>query len=96
VRTPYDSTNAEYIKGQIREKIARTSVTVCLVSALTHQSTWVDWELAQSFGKNSTVICMGLPGGPGTIFLPAQLRARNFPWFLWDHNHLFRLIESAK
>lgn len=42
VRTPFDSQNSEYIKRQIREKINRTSVTVCLISEDTHKSKWVD------------------------------------------------------
>jgi len=41
VRAPIDSANAEYIKGVIREKINRTTVTVCLISEKTHTSKWV-------------------------------------------------------
>jgi len=39
VRAPISSVSAPYIKRQIGEKIARTSVTVCLISERTHTST---------------------------------------------------------
>src|SRR6266498_1327538 len=45
VRVPIESRDAEYVKRRIREKINRTSVTVCLISENTHNSKWVDWEL---------------------------------------------------
>lgn len=38
VRAPVDSERAEYIKRLIREKIARTSVTVCLIGEMTYTS----------------------------------------------------------
>ena len=59
VRKEIQSYNEAYIKQQIREKINRTSVTVCMVSELTYTSTWVNWELEQSYAKGNTVICMG-------------------------------------
>src|SRR5262249_11287147 len=36
VRVATDSTTADYIRRKIREKINRTSVTLCMVSALTY------------------------------------------------------------
>ena len=48
VRVEIKSSNAEYIKRVIREKISRSSVTVCLLSGLTHTSEWVSWELEES------------------------------------------------
>lgn len=59
VRTAVDSDDAKYIKSKIREKIARTSVTVCMVSALTHASKSVDWELEESFAKGNKLIFIG-------------------------------------
>ena len=48
VRAPIESEDAGYIKSVIGEKIKRSSVTVCLISATTHKSEWVDWELGES------------------------------------------------
>lgn len=94
VQTAIDSQNASYIKSKIRDKIARTSVTVCMVSALTYTSAWVDWELETSFAKGNKLIFMGLKNGPETIRLPALAKQLGLPWYLWDHDHLARLIEA--
>ena len=95
VRTAIDSQNAAYIRQKIREKISRTSVTVCMVSATTHQSQWVAWELEESLDKGNAIICMGLPGGPGNLILPEPARRLQLQWWLWDHNKLGELISSA-
>ena len=42
VKEPFDSTNADYIKRQIREKIDRCSVTVVYLSDKTASSKWVN------------------------------------------------------
>jgi hypothetical protein len=60
VKTPYNSQNETYIKSQIRPKIDRASVTVCLISGETYKSPWVDWELEHSDEKGNTIIAMAL------------------------------------
>lgn len=95
VRIPVNSTNAAYIRQKIREKINRTSVTVCMVSELTYTSQWVEWELEESIGKGNQIICMGFPNGPQNIRLPEPARRLQLPWYLWDYQHLGRLIEAA-
>jgi hypothetical protein len=95
VRTAINSQNATYIRQKIREKINRTSVTVCMVSAITHKSQWVDWELEESLNKGNAIICMGLPGGPENILLPEPARRLKLGWWLWDHNKLGELIAAA-
>lgn len=92
VRQEIKSQNNEYIKRKIREKISRTSVTVCLVSEYTHTSEWVCWELEESIAKNNGIICMGLPNGPDRLVLPAPLKKEGIGWLLWDYNELARLI----
>lgn len=95
LRSAIDSVDADYIKRVIREKIRRASVTVCLMSAETHTSAWVDWEINESFEARNTVICMGLPGHPGLMTVPASALAHGLPWHGWDHNRLKSLIENA-
>ena len=95
VRKAIDSEDAAYIKSTIRGKNNRTSITVCMLSALTHTSPWVDWELEESYGKNNTVIYMGLKDGPGTLVVPKPGRDREAIWYLWDHELLDRLISAA-
>jgi hypothetical protein len=89
-----DSEDAKYIKSKIKEKIDRTSVTVCMLSALTYTSTWVNWELETSYAKGNKIVLMGLKGGPGTLTLPPLAKQLQLPWYAWDHDLLARLIDA--
>ena len=95
VRTEIKSTNAVYIRGQIREKINRTSVTLCMLSELTHTSEWVRWELDESLDKGNAIIAMGLPNGPQRLVLPEPLKRLNMTWWLWDLSRLTQMIREA-
>ncbi len=94
LRVAIDSENAAYVKSKIRERISRTSVTVCMLSVLTHTSKWVDWELEESFSRGNRIICMGLKEGPNSLTLPALAKKLGLKWHLWDHNHLAQLIDA--
>lgn len=95
VRVEIKSHDAAYIRRKIREKINRTSITVCFVSAQTHTSDWVEWELEESYNKGNAVIYMGLKDGPDRLMLPKAARDHNAKWQLWDHNKLHGLIKAA-
>lgn len=95
VRKEIQSQNNDYVRRKIREKINRTSLTLCMVSAETHTSEWVDWELEESYAKTHTVIFMGFKDGPDKLILPKQGREHNAVWWLWDHNKLDDLIAAA-
>jgi hypothetical protein len=92
VRTPYNSMNSEYIKGKIREKIKRSSITVCLLTPETHKSEWVCWELEESFNNENKVILMGLPNVADRLVLPAPANTRKCVWHTWDIDVLHSLI----
>jgi hypothetical protein len=95
VRTAIDSNNAAYIRRRINQKIARTSVTICFLSELTHTSTWVQWELEESFNKGNWVLCMGLPNGPSHLLMPEPARTLLGKWWLWDLPLLTQFINNA-
>jgi hypothetical protein len=95
VRTAVDSENALYVRRRIREKINRTSVTICMASQLTFTSQWVTWELEESIDRDNAIICMGLPNGPGTLVLPEPARRLKLPWYSWDDKKLGELISAA-
>ena len=95
LKVAIDSDDATYIKKMIKERINRTSVTVCMVGALTCTSEWVNWELETSFAKGNKIICMGLKNGPPTLTLPPLARQLKLPWYLWNHDVLANLIEAA-
>ncbi|GBD27922.1 hypothetical protein HRbin30_03279 [bacterium HR30] len=94
VRAPFDSTDADYIKRRIREKINRTTVTVCLISERTHTSKWVDWELEESYKKGNKIIAMALKGVHRAV-LPRLCQELQLPFHAWDPEHLNRLIQEA-
>jgi MTH538 TIR-like domain (DUF1863) len=95
VRAPYDSNDPDHIRRKIRDKINRTSVTVCLLSDLTHTSQWVGWELEESIDKGSAIILMGFPNGPAGLILPAPAKRLGLPWYSWDLQLLHGKIEEA-
>ena len=51
VKEPYDSSNADYIKRQIREKIDRCSVTMVYLTDKSASSSWVNWEIEESIKR---------------------------------------------
>src|SRR5438045_5740670 len=67
VRVEIESRDAEYVKRRIREKIGRTSITVCLISEETYSSKWVNWELKESEAKGNTIIAMALKGDDSAV-----------------------------
>jgi hypothetical protein len=95
VRTPINSTSAHYIRQKIREKINRTSVTLCLVSPLTHTSQWVTWELEESIDQGNAIICMGFPNGPASLTMPEPIRRLGFQGWRWDLDFLGKIIDQA-
>lgn len=95
VRSPYDSTDPAYIKRCIREKIRRTKVTVCMVSEWTYTSDWVDWELEEGIANRNNIFCMGFKDSPASLTLPKRIRELGIGWWLWDHEHLHRLVGQA-
>lgn len=95
VRKEIHSANDAYVRQRIREKIARTSVTVCLVGRTTHQSRWVDWELEESDAKGNAIIAMAVKDVSNPT-PPARIRQKLLTVHQWDPDRLARLIESAR
>jgi hypothetical protein len=94
VSVAINSKDAGYIKQRIREKISRTSVTVCLISEKTHTSEWVDWELQESDEKGNTIIAMALKGVERAV-LPRLIKAKGLTSHAWDPQQLNELIGRA-
>jgi MTH538 TIR-like domain (DUF1863) len=65
LRAPINSENASYIKTKIHAKIARSSVTVCLIGARTYASDWVDWEIRKSVALRKGLLGIRLKGCKG-------------------------------
>jgi len=86
-----DSTNADYIKRVIGDKISRASVTVCLIGKTTSQSKWVDWELEKSNQEGNKIIAMALKGIDSAV-LPSLIKEKNLIFHPWDPAKLSTLI----
>ena len=89
-----NSTNESYVRSVIRDKINRTSVTVCLIGATTHRSKWVDWELEESQKKGNTIIAMALKDVHQAT-LPTLVKTKGLTFNGWDPALLGRLIAAA-
>jgi antiphage defense system Thoeris ThsB-like protein len=94
IREAIDSQNSAYIKQQIRARINRTTVTVCLISENTHTSRWVDWELDESNGKGNSIVAMALKGVERAI-LPSLIRKQGLTFYPWDPGNLADLLSRA-
>jgi hypothetical protein len=91
VRLAYKSENASYIKMNIKQKIERASVTLCLLGKNTHQSEWVAWELETSIYCGNKIVLMGLPNGPDRLILPSSVQGQK--WWLWDPGFLAKELD---
>jgi hypothetical protein len=96
LKRPFDSTDAVYIRRGIRDRIWRSSVTVCLLGATTHTSKWVNWELKESLDKGNRIIGMVVPGGPDQLTAPRLFRQLGAPVYQWDLAFLKQEIERAE
>lgn len=84
VREAYDSTNAEYIRGKIRERIRAASITICLIGATTHKSKWVDWELRVSAEEKNKIFGVRLHSSSLKDISPEALTDLRAPIYNWD------------
>jgi hypothetical protein len=82
VSEPYDSTNADYIRRQIAERIRQSSMTVIYVSSDTPASRWVSWEVEKSLELGKRVIAVHAGDRPPAP-LPSwvtEKKVRIVPW----------------
>jgi len=94
VKEPFDSTNADYIKRQIREKIDRCSVTVVYLSDKTASSRWVNWEIEESIKRGKGVIGI-YQGNKAPARLPTAFQLYGCKAVKWEHSALMDAIENA-
>jgi len=95
VKEPYDSTNTDYIKRNIREKIDRCSVTVVYLTEKTVSSRWVNWEIEESLKRGKGVIGVYKGDTPPTRTPPA-FHQNKCKAVQWAHTALLHAIEEAR
>lgn len=94
IKEAIDSQKANYIKSKIREQIRRSSITVCLISEVTHESKWVEWELETSDEEGNTIIAMAVKDVNRAV-LPKFIKENNIFFWEWDPNNLASLINNS-
>jgi len=94
VRSAIDSTDAEYIKRRIREKIERAGVVLCLVNRDTYTSDWVSWELTTAIALKKPILAMAIKG-LNEATLPAPIRNR-VDFYTWNPGSLSIYLSNAK
>ena len=94
VKEPFDSTNADYIKRQIREKIDRCSVMVVYLSEKTASSKWVNWEIEESIKRGKGVIGV-YKGDKAPASVPPTFQQNGCKSVKWEHAALMKAIEDA-
>lgn len=95
VKEAFDSTNADYIKRQIREKIDRASVTVVYVSENSASSKWVNWEIEESLKRGKGIVGV-YKGDRPPATLPPALVASKSKLVKWTHTELTAAIQEAR
>jgi hypothetical protein len=86
-----ETEDTQAIKRAIGEKIARASVTLCLIGNDTYKSGWVDCKLEKSRQKGNRIIAMALKGIQSVV-LPNLIREENLTFYPWDPPKAVKLI----
>lgn len=94
VKKAFNSSDAEYIKRQIREKIDHVSVTVVYLSPASAKSEWVNWEIEESLRRGKGVIGVYKGDTPPSI-LPKALKENKCKIVQWTQSGLVKAIEDA-
>jgi hypothetical protein len=92
VKEPYDSVNADYIRGKIRERISAASVTICLVGYTTHKSKWVDWEIRTSKDVYNRILGVRLHSNGFLDVEPRALSDVKAAVVDWNIDEIVRLV----
>ena len=92
LREPFDSKRADYIKGGIRGRIERASITVVYVTEHTADSKWVDWEIRESIRMGKGVIAI-YKGHSAPSRLPPAVVEHNVRLIQWTQKGIAAAIE---
>lgn len=95
VKEAFDSTNSDYIKRQIRDKIDRASVTVVYLSENSAVSKWVHWEIEESLKRGKGVIAVHKGDRPPAALPPALVNSKS-KIVKWEHAALVAAIHEAR
>lgn len=93
VKAPYDSSDADYIRRQIKAKIEKVSVTLVYLSPSSAASKWVNWEIEESLRQGKSVIGIYSGDGPPKS-VPSALKKNGCKVVKWTHDGLMTAIDA--
>ena len=93
VRVPFDSENADYMRGKIRERIQRSSAVLVLVTPDSSTSKWVDWEINEGLRQGKQVFAV-YSGDTAPSVLPKAVRENRLPVVRWTHDGIMAELEK--
>ncbi len=93
LREAINSTNAAYIKSQIKPKILAASHLLCLVGSETNKSAWIDWEISTAVENKKKLIGVKIEKANTS---PAALLANGATWALsFNFDAIKKAVDSA-
>ena len=96
LRAPFRSDNAEYIKQGIRARIARSSVTVVMVTDKTSRSHWINWEVEETMRQGRGVVAIDKRSSRSSRMPNAINRNRNKVKIVpWKEKEVMEAIDKA-
>ena len=94
LKKPFDSSQAEYIRRGIRERIRQCSVTVVYLSESSARSKWVDWEIRERLKLGKGVV--GMYRGSNTPRrLPEAVVENSVKVVPWNQQQLATAVREA-
>ena len=88
------STDEDYIKRKIRERIDRASVTAVYLTPYSASSKWVAWEIEESLRRGKGVIGVHSGDEPPSK-VPSAFEEHGLPIVRWSHRALADAIAKA-
>lgn len=92
LKEPFNSSNADYIKRGISDKIKLATLTICLYGPTTYQSNWVDWELNKTLGVGKPIMGVWLYSDGRIKYYPAALE--KWPRVGWDIKQIVKTMDN--
>ncbi len=93
VTAAIDSTDAAYIKSQIKQKISACTHLLCLVGKETHKSKWVEWEIKTAVELKKKLIAVKIDKDNTT---PSGLLGVGAKWALsFTFDSIKQVVDSA-
>jgi hypothetical protein len=95
VTTPFDSSDADYVRGKIAEKIKGASITICLIGETTSKSRWVKWEIEKSDDLGKRLLGIRLHSDPKKDISPQALADLKAKVVNWDIDDIMEFIDES-